>query len=215
MYSADIVECYQGNLGFAHTVARKCYGRLLEIGASVEYDDVFADVREAFLDAHRSFDPSRGFAFNTYFGRCAYNRINKSAKALEEERITNGVRSFEEMSGEDFDVSERIASEAMTPEEVLERRQQAEQVQTVVAGLSPIAALIVQWLVSPPEALMKEAAAQQAHCDYSRSIGIHTRCMAGVNIGFICKFIRLVMADVSHSEIARAAREVRRVIDTL
>lgn len=215
MYSADVVECYQGNLGLVHQIARKCYGRLQQLEASTQFDDVFADTREAFLLAHRKFDPALGFAFSTYFTRAAYNRINKIAEVDKESR-ENGVFSFEDLSGdENLNATERIASDAMTPEEMLERQENAQQVAAVVKSMSPVAALIVEWLVSPPAALLEEIQKHQAHCDYSRSIGIGTRCAAGLNIGFICKFMRVVLTDVSQNEIARAGREVRRVIDTL
>jgi hypothetical protein len=215
MYSADIVECYQGNLGFVHQIARKCYGRLLDLEASTQYDDVFADVREAFLLAHAKFDPSKGFAFTTYFGTAAYNRINRKAESSEEER-ENGVFSIEGMGDdESSNLLETVPSDAMTPEEILDRQQCALQIEKAVQGMSPLAALIVEWIVSPPAALLEEIRKNQAHCDYSRSIGIRTRCAAGVNIGFICKFIRLVKKDVGTRDMAAAAQEVRRIIDTL
>lgn len=215
MYSADIVECYQGNLGFVHQIARRCYGRLLEIEASTQYDDVFADVREAFLLAHAKFDPDMGYAFTTYFGTAAYNRINRGAKSSEEER-ENGVMSLDGLGADEgSSILETIASDAMTPEEILDRQQCAVQMERVVQGMSPLAALIVEWIVSPPAALLEEIRKNQAHCDYSRSIGVRARCSAGVNIGFICRFIRLLKKDVSHRDMAAAAQEVRRVIDTL
>lgn len=215
MYSTDVSECYAGNLGFVHTIARKCYGRLQGMGAAKDYDDVFGDVRIAFLEAHQKFDPTKGFEFNTYFARSAYNRLNRVADSVEEERITNGVRSFEELSGDDdLAAVERIASEAMTPDEWLEQREAAEAMEQVIQGMSPMAALIVEWIAQPPAALLEEIVKHQAHAEYGRSLGQNARSFAGVNVHFICKFLRLTMPERT-KEIAAAGREVRELIESL
>lgn len=217
MYSIDVSECYAGNLGFVHKVTRQCYGRLQGMGASLDYDDVLGDVREAFLAAHAKFDPEQGFEFCTYFGRAAYNKIGRVAEVVEEERIKNGVRSFEELtSDDDLDAIERIASDAKTPDEFLQQRQEAAvAIDKITDGLSPLARVIVEWVVNPPKPMLAEIEKQEAYAAYSRSMGVPCRNSAGVNIGFICKFLRLAMPDVSQKDIAAAGREVRQIIDTL
>jgi hypothetical protein len=187
------------------------------MGASLDYDDVFGDVREAFLAAHAKFDPEQGFEFCTYFGRAAFNKIGRVAAIVQEERIENGVRSFEELTtDEDMAAVERIASDAKTPEQFLEQRQEAAAaIGKLTDGLSPIARLIVEWVVSPPPALLAEIAKHEAYANHSRSLGVACRNGAGVNISFICKFLRLVSPELSHKDIAAAGREVRHIIDTL
>jgi RNA polymerase sigma factor (sigma-70 family) len=215
MYSADVSECYAGNLGFVHTIARKCYGRLQGMGAALDYDDVFGDVRIAFLEAHQKFDPTKGFEFNTYFARSAYNKLNRVAGDVEEERITNGVRSFEELTtDDDMHAVERIACQAITPEQWMEQREAADAMERVVERLSPIAGLIVEWIAQPPKALLEEIAKHQAHAEYARSVGENMRSFAGVNVSFICKFLRMTMPERA-KEITAAGREVRELIDTL
>lgn len=215
MYSADVSECYAGNLGFVHTIARKCYGRLQRMGAALDYDDVFGDVRIAFLEAHQKFDPAKGFEFNTYFARSAYNRLNRVAETVEEERITNGVRSFEELTtDDDMHAIERIACEAVTPEEWSEQREAAEAMEQVVAGLSPIAGLIVEWIVRPPKLLLEEIAKHQAHAKHIRDLGQHTASHAGVNVSFIGKVLQLAMPD-RRKEVATAMKEVRNLMESL
>jgi RNA polymerase sigma factor (sigma-70 family) len=185
------------------------------MGAALDYDDVFGDVRIAFVEAHQKFDPTKGFEFNTYFARAAYNKLNRVAEDVEEERITNGVRSFEELTtDEDMHAIERIPCEAMTPDEWLERREASEAMERVVEGLSPIAAVIVEWIAQPPKLLLEEVAKHQAHAEYARSVGQDMRSFAGVNVSFICKFLRLTMPERA-KEITAAGKEVRKLIESL
>lgn len=217
MYSTDAAECYSGNLGFVHQVTRKCYGRLQGMGASLDYDDVLGEVEEAFVAAHAKFDPSQGFAFLTYFGRAAFNKVGRIADVVHEERVKHGVRSFEELSGdEDLAAIERIPCDGKTPEEFLEQRQDAAAtIDKITNDLSPLARVIVEWIVSPPPALLEEIAKHEAYANHSRSLGVPHRNGAGVNIAFISKFLLLVSPELRRKEVAAAAREVRNIIDSL
>lgn len=218
MYSTDVLECYQGNLGLVRKVAGNCYRRLQAIGAAMDFDDVMSEVRESLIIAHGGFDPAQGYEFCSYFGRIAYNRMNKIAAAIEEERIENATYSVEEINagrGENATpMEEMVSSDAMTPDEALEAKQRQASALRRVDKLSPVAQLIVEWLASPPPELLAEIVRNRAHAEVARSMGIAKRSHAGVTLDFVCKVI-VKATDLPAGTVNKARREVQDIIDSI
>ncbi|WKZ86248.1 hypothetical protein N5B55_04680 [Ralstonia pickettii] len=218
MYSTDVLECYQGNLGLVHKVARNCYRRLQAIGAAMDFEDVVGEVRQSLVVAHASFDPNQGFEFCTYFGRAAYNHMNRIAERVELERIENATYSIEEINagrGENATpVEETISSDAMTPDEVLEAKQRQARAVRMTERLSPVAQLIVEWLVNPPPELLAEIARHRAHAEVARGMGLSRRSHAGLTLDFVSKMIGTA-TGLPAKTIMNARREVQDVIDSL
>jgi RNA polymerase sigma factor (sigma-70 family) len=192
MNPANFEAFHAANKGLIHEIARRAYRRLVAIGAGIEFDDLVQDLTIIFMRAYGSFDEARGVKFSTYFARCALNRANFIAKKFEIERIELGIRSVEELDGMGDDGSsivERIASDDLTPEQTAEWN---EIVDRMDEQLSPLAHLILRWMVEPPDFLEREQCAQCAHAEYARSRGVEKRAMRTPTVTFVARVLRQV-----------------------
>ena len=204
---ANVAQYYKDNVGLVHTVSRKGWARLQKAGVAMDYDDVFQEMSCVFLKSCEGFDEEKGFKFSTYFFMGAYNRLNKWAQALIEERLKHGVVSVEEMNNgadEEFSLEDVVMKDMNTPEKMYAA---TEFVAYLNRKLSPIAKLIVDWSVEPPEEMMAEMEKIQANADYGRSLGMNTRCFTTINPKFVGSFIVMV-SDVSEAQVRAALREL-------
>lgn len=206
---------YADNVGLIHTVARKGFGRLQGIGASVDYDDLFQELSEVFIKAYDGFDEDNS-KFSTYFTVAAGHKINQLAEGFEldrmgvkttrylsdeinpkngkkkwkarKDKIHGGAVSVEEMSswsegGEDGgSVIETIDSGTATPEQLCQAQQ---ELNNLMADLSPLAAKIVEMTLNPPPFIEEELAAIEAHVEYARSNGFARRNTASISVSFV------------------------------
>lgn len=203
----NLAVFYAENVGLVKQVAWKGYQRLAAIGAVIEFEDLVQELSLVFVDAYDKFDESNGAKFSTYFTVSAFNELNKLARKHEAERVELGMRSIEEMdsmAGEGNSLSERIASDALTPEEIAERES---AIREVTGRLTPVAALVVEWVANPPDFLMRELCAHQAHADYARSQGVARR-----NRHSPARFVRDMLervTDIPRDQIRQAYRQIR------
>lgn len=203
-------EYYQANIGLVHTVARKGHARLLAAGVGLDYDDVFQELSIVFLKAYEKFDAERGFKFSTYFWMSAYNKLNSWAQDMIDERLRHGVVSIQEMSansGEEFDLEEVLMADPNTPESHYRVTQFLEH---IARSLSPLAALILNWVVAPPPEMLSEIRKAEAYAVYGRQRGFNSRCMANVSPRYVANFICMI-SDVSQGETERALKEIERL----
>jgi hypothetical protein len=109
---------------------------------------------------------------------------------------------------------ESIDSGCMSPEQLLEAKQEVER---VTANLSPLAQLVVEWLRDPPPELMRELNGQMAFAD--RCVEVGTRGPQGLRKGLcvenVGKFLQMVGAPVSKSELALVEQELRDMVKAL
>lgn len=214
MEKVDSEAYYAKNIGLVHHLARKGFGRLQGIGAAMPYDDMVQELSIVFLRAYELFDPNMGNKFSTYFTFAAYNRINKIVEGFEIERVRLNIRSVEEIDSytdheDSSSFAETVPCTRQQPDEAYEAERTA---QDIYGNLSPLAKLIVGWLIEPPAFVLSEFAKAQAHVEYSKSLGHSKRAVTGLRILFICDLIRLV-SDVSKSEIGYARDELKTIID--
>lgn len=198
---------YAENIGLVRQVAWKGYQRLVAIGAVLEFEDLVQELSITFMRAYDKFDEANGAKFSTYFMHAAYNDLNKIARRHEIERVDMGVRSMEEiddLAGEGGSIAERIASDAMTPEEIVERDSAMREIE---ANLTPVAALVVRWIIDPPDFLERELQAHQAHADYARSRGVAKRNRISP-ARFVCDFLGRV-TDIPADQLKGAYRQIR------
>jgi RNA polymerase sigma factor (sigma-70 family) len=207
MNRANFETFYAQNSGLIYKIARRAYLRMIAIGAAIEFDDLAQDLTVTFIRAYDTFDESRGVKFSTYFMRCALNCVNPIARRFETERIELGIRSVEELdmtSGEGgLSVAERIASDDLTPEQTAEWNGIIERMET---QLSPLASLILRWLVEPPDFLEREQCAQCAHAEYARSRGIERRAMPP-SVTFVARVLKRVW-NVPAAQMRVALRQI-------
>lgn len=205
MERSDFDKFYAANIGLIRAAAWKGCARLRAIGAAVELDDMVQELTASFLRAYDLFDESKGVRFSTYFTRSAYNRINQIAEKYEAERIDLGMRSIEEMDswGEDgTSIEETIDSGWLSPEQAYVRSRAWSD---FVRSLSPLAAMLMQWLAEPPEFVTNELLARQAHCEFARNIGIQRRQAPEVDLALIGELmLKLGVAGVREIRDARA-----------
>jgi RNA polymerase sigma factor (sigma-70 family) len=195
---------YADNVGLIHSVARKGFRRLQAIGAITDYDDLVQALAVTFIKSYDLFDESKG-AFSTYFVRSAFNKVNRIAEAHEIERLELRIRSVEEMSSwqEDGEMSveETIAGNEPTPAQHYE----AKNVRLgILDALSPVAEMIVEMAIDPPDFIEREFAAQVAHAEFARSNGVEKRSRGSLNVAFVCSVLERT-TELS-SSILRAAK---------
>lgn len=204
-------EYYKANMGLVHVVSRKGFSRMVAAKVVIDYEDVFQEMSIVFLKAFEGFDESKGFKFSTYFFMCAYNRLNRWAQDLIEERLKHGVVSIEELGhnleGDDIDMGsmmQDMSDPSADPESSYRVRELLEHMATT---LSPLAGLILQWSIAPPEEVMTEVRKAHQYAEYGRSKGHNSRCMVQINPRYIASFVRMI-SDASQPEVTKALREI-------
>lgn len=203
-------DYYKANMGLVHTVARKGFKRLASARVTIEYEDVFQEMSVVFLKAFEGFDASKGFKFSTYYFMCAYNRLNSWAQDMIEERLKHGVVSIDELShhgGEDFDLAQSMSEFADPSADPESHYRVTELLQHIAKSLSPLAALILTWSVTPPQEVMIEVRKAHTYAEYGRSRGYTSRCMVQVSPRYVATFIRMI-SDVSVAEVNKALKEI-------
>lgn len=204
---ADVNQYYKANVGLVHQVSRKGWARLQKAGVAMDYDDVFQEMSCVFLKCCEGFDDEKGFKFSTYFYMGAYNRLNKWAQDLIVERLEHGVVSIEEMNHgaeDELSLEDVIMKDYNTPDRTYAATQ---FVAYLNRKLSPVAKLIVDWSIEPPNELMAEIEKIHANAEYGRSLGMNTRCFTQLNPKIVGTFIVMV-SDVTEAQIRQALREL-------
>lgn len=208
---SDLDHFYADNIGLIHTVARKGYGRFQAIGANIGYDDLVQELSVTFIKAYDGFDPTQG-KFSTYFMFSAYAKINKMAKGFSMERCELGIRSFSELDEtigiENANIESVLPGDNLTPEQIVENRSGLE---AIANTLSPLALLIAEWVLTPPDFVLYELEAHRAHVEYARGLGFERRNKATLSIGFVCDMIKR-LKQVSGKQLREARIELQKAI---
>lgn len=226
---------YADNIGLIHTVARKGYGRLMGIGAAVDYDDLVQELSEVFVKAFDGFEEGAG-KFSTYFTVAATNKINQIAEGYEldrtgvkttrylsdeidagtgkrkwkarREQIHSGAVSVEEMSSWSEDGEGSILETIDSGSATPEEILQAQQELGAMLGrLSPLAATMCEMALNPPEFMEREFIAVTAHAEYARSQNIERRGRNSLNVAFVAGVLEKT-TDLSVAAIRAAKREI-------
>jgi hypothetical protein len=205
----SVAAFLQKHEGMLYTVARKVLRRLHGIGVSSEFDDVRQELITVMIVAQRKFDPSRGIAFSTYFYRAAFNEMNRRFASQIEEREL-GVCSVEELMPDDSDgdLLECIDSGTLSPEELWTRRMGVRQ---ALRTLSPLASLMLRWMLAPSAALQREICAEEAHANYARTQG--QRARVATDLQLICRL--MTRMGVPAGRVRAAHEELLRLSDSL
>lgn len=186
----NISSYYADNTGLIHTVARKGFRRLQAIGASMDYEDLYQELTETFIKAYDRFDESTGNKFSTYFMVSAHNRLNRLATDYEIERLELKIYSIEEINSWCEDgkgtIEEKIASDSPSPEELASVRSSTVN---IMRQLSPLAAVVAEFAIDPPDFIEREFVAAQAHANFARSKGVERRARGSLNVAFVCSVL--------------------------
>lgn len=203
-------DFYKTNMGLVHNVSRKGFARLAAAKVVIDYDDVFQEMSIVFLKAFDKFDASKGFQFSTFYFMCAFNRLNRWAQLLIEERLKHGVVSVEELGAggdEDIDIAS-VISDFADPSSNPESSYRVQELLNYMSeALSPLAVLILEWSIAPPQELMTEVHKAQQYAEYGRATGHNSRCFVQIGPKYVASFIQLI-SDASQTEVNRALKEL-------
>jgi len=203
-------DYYKANVGLVHAVSRKGHLRLVKAGVGVEYDDVFQEMSVVFLKAYKGFDATKGFKFSTYYFMAAYNKLNTWAQKMIEERLEHGVVSIQELNHTDDgenSLEDVLMVDHTTPEA---QYRVTEFLNHINENLTPLASLILAWVLQPPRQVMTEIRKAEANARFGRSLGYNSRCMVNVSPRYIANFIQMI-SDVKQPEVDRALKEIERL----
>lgn len=207
MSAADF---YKANVGLVHSVSKKGYARLRSAGVGLDYDDIFQEMSIVFLKAYSGFDESQGFKFSTYYFRAAYNKLNTWAQKMIDERLEHGVVSIQELNHTE-DGENSLEDVLMVDHTTPEAQYRVTQFLTHINDtLSPLASLILAWVLQPPPQVMTEVSKAEANAQFGRSLGYNTRCMVNVTPRYIANFIQMI-SDVTQPDVERALKEIDRL----
>lgn len=203
---ASVSEFYKQNVKLIHSVANKAYPRFVAAGSPLEYDDLVSELGEVFLHSYRLHDETKS-KFSTYFTNAAYNKVNNMLKRYNEERIEHGVRSVEELAFEDEDGAsylETIPSATMSPDQLLEGRQELE---ALIQRMSLESQSMLEWVIKPPVWLTQEYQRVIAFNQMLRQQGEQTRQAPEITISFVAKTL-VRLGVMTNTEAQRARKEI-------
>ena len=106
-----------------HSMARKGYARVMGMGLSMEYEDVFQEMCLFACKARTGFDPSRGFKFSTYMVPSVWSQFNKLMDRMAREHFGLGLVNVEDIGTEGQDQYELMACSGELPDEAFERKE--------------------------------------------------------------------------------------------
>jgi len=202
-------EFYEANKGLIHKFCGQAMRRVAHAGISLDYTDLYQSACEAFLRCYAGYNPELG-KFSTYFWRAAQHNINALVGPLAEERLKHGTVSVEEMSshdGEELSMEEVLLKDITDPESVAAVH---EYLAFLDEKLSPLAKLILNWLVEPPEDLMDAFDRQAAHAAFARSIGIARRAATDLSVTSIGDYM-VTVHGLNKRDVKRALEEIKQV----
>lgn len=196
---------FEGNIGMMHKLAGKYYRRAKALGVGYEYDDIMQEMFLAWRKAADGFDESRGFRFSTYFYRVANVHANREIFKdhrddghLEVNHVSIQSPSFSE---EHSSLEELLQDElAQSTEETVEVY---DEVNALLRNVSQPTALVIKYLVDPPQELMEEIdmRANRVNGGYAKGVGIanvslFVRRLMGLN-SFSYQKMRTELRDVA------------------
>ena len=161
-------------VGLVKSTARRLY-RYEAVRASHNFDDLEQELWVVWVKATRKFDPSKGYAFSTYFVRAC---LNLGMKISEKQGRQVQTAAYDDMDGDNW-----ISGNDDTEEQV----SSALDAETILSKVDPRMALIAR-LLSDDSALAQEDAALRAKAAHARSLGID-RVDAGVTLPALFKLV--------------------------
>lgn len=178
-------------------VARKWKRRFECFG--YDFDDLFQEGFLVCLNVMKKYDPSKGYAFSTYFVTSLNNHFLNmlvSLKKVPLESVEHG----------DFSLLDMVKDEAENPEE--EVLVEAE-VRTAIAGMSPLARMMTELLIDPPCFIKEQFAALEAKRKMAQQAGVDERYPSELNSTFLASL--LSAAGVCSNELSRAKDEIKQL----
>ena len=211
MNGAELNSFYKENVGLVHFVARKSYGRLQRMGATIEYEDLVQDMSMIFIRSVELFDAERG-KFSTYFVQAAYFELRRIEEVFATERIELKIKSVEEMASNaeegEINLWDVIGSDDLPVDEFVDAKLTVAKMES---ELSPLAKKILEWSVQPPEEIKREYDAKAHHAQFARSLGFAVRNREPAAFGLACEMLEL--SGYRRSDVNCARAQLERAIE--
>lgn len=183
---------FEAQNGLIHKLARKLHSRVLATHVNMPYEDVYQEACLSYVEALRTYDPSRGITFSAYMGRAVLNNVNRIVGKHIEERVQHKVKLFSELSNEDdenYTPEEIFASSVAGVEETAIR---SVEIRERINSLTPNARRIIRELMSPTPQVINAHKAYIEHCaaQYAKS-GRQQRTHAKLTVRLIGRYLGL------------------------
>lgn len=107
-------------------------------------------------------------------------------------QVHAGLSSIEEMSDRSREdgcksAVEIIASDCLTPDQEVEL---SDTLNSIMGNLSPLARMIMQYTIEPPDFIEREFSAQESHAEFAREKNLPRRCRGSLNVSFVCSVLK-------------------------
>lgn len=179
-------------------VAKKWNPRFKQFG--FDLDDLVQEGFIVCMTVSKTFDPSKGYAFSTYFVTSLNRHFLNLLLGLQ--RLP--MQSVE--IGDDLSLLDMIEDEAENPEkEVLAEA----EIKSAIKSLSPLARLMAELLIDPPPYLREQFDALEAKRKMAQQIGVDERYPSEINSTFLASL--LGAAGICNNELSKAKDELRRL----
>lgn len=183
-----------------HYVARKWLKSFEKAAVSIDYNDLVQEAFMVFIYASKKFDPTKGWAFSTYFNVASNHHFHNMLTRLMEQRTLSVEVN------DDFSILDLIEDEGENPELEFEAW---ERVETAIKELSPVAKMMAELLLSPPKEVKEQFAAVEAKRKVASSMGIDERYPPELNLNFVASI--MAVTGVAASDLSKAKEEVKRL----
>lgn len=158
--SSAFSTAYEAHQGIIHKFARKGYGRLIQAGVVIDYEDVFQEMSMTYVKAAKLYNPERGISFSAYMGRAIWNQFNLFAEneILYKSQVTSIENMVDSLDIEDANLYETVSSDAATPEQYMEVKQDWV---TNNMKCGSIAKFIVKQIINPDQGMISRLETKQ------------------------------------------------------
>ncbi|SUE95844.1 RNA polymerase factor sigma-32 [Ectopseudomonas mendocina] len=179
-------------------VVKKWGHRFKQFG--FDLDDLVQEGFIVCMTVSKTFDPSKGYAFSTYF----VTSLNRHFLNL-----LLGLQKLPMQSVEisnDLCLLDAIEDESENPEkEVLAEA----EIKSALESLSPLARLMAELMIDPPTYLREQFDALEAKRKMAQRVGVDERYPSEINSTFLASLLSAV--GICTNELSKAKDELRRL----
>lgn len=179
-------------------VAKKWNHRLKQFG--FDMNDLVQEGFIVCMTVSKTFDPSKGYAFSTYFVTSLNRHFLNLMLGLQ--RLP--VQSVE--IDDNLSLLDMIEDESENPEEEVLAES---AIKLAIKSLSPLARLMAELLIDPPTYLREQFDALEAKRKMAQQIGVDERYPSEINSTFLASL--LGAAGICNNELPKAKDELRRL----
>jgi len=142
-------------------IANKVYARVQSAGlvTRISREDLVQEGALIWIKAIEGFDPDYGVQFPTYLWNALQSSLHRYV--TKHGNIKHGqTRYHDTINDDEMPIELQNTNEALDPEAVL---MQEDLVAEKFGNLSPISQMVASWLITPPDWLQEEIAANEAY----------------------------------------------------